>query len=101
MDLYAYDEEKRGRYFLLCGGEYDPGMNAGNDIILDSAWVYNATNNSLTDVGPMINAHDEFAAVPLGEQSGFVRALIIAGYGRGDSYQANCEIYLAKSEFFP
>ena len=93
VDLFGHEPNGRGRYILLCGGEYDPGNDGGADVVLDSAWVYDAQKSQLIEVGPMLNAHDDFAAALLPWQSGTVRALIIAGHGPHDSLQANCEIF--------
>jgi len=102
IDLFASDSRLRGRYIFLCGGEYDAGKNGQQDIVLDCAWIYDAGNNRLIDVGPMLYPHDEFALAPLPAQDGQAKVLIIGGHGAGDSFQSHCEIFtfrlLPKSE---
>lgn len=93
VDLFGNDPARRGRYILLAGGEFDPGHGGDPDIILDSAWVYDAVQNRLISVGPMLDPHDELAAAPLPPVGGQARALIIAGFNVGDSFQANCEVF--------
>ena len=93
VDLFGGDPARCGRYILLAGGEFDPGKGEEPDIILDSAWVYDAMSNRLISVGPMSYPHDDFAAVALPVQQGNARALIIAGHSTSDSFQANCEIF--------
>jgi len=90
VDLFAYDRQRRGRYIFICGGEYDPGKDK-EDVVLDSAAIYDAVGNRLIDVGPMLYGHDEFAIAALPVEDGRVRVLIMAGYGPGDSFQTNCE----------
>ena len=94
VDLFAGDPRRQGRTILLCGGEYDPGRdNHTPDVTLDSAWIYNAQTRQLTNVGPMLHPHDDFAAAYLPAQSDYARALIIAGHGPNDSFQSNCEVF--------
>ncbi|MCF7957901.1 MAG: hypothetical protein K9M57_05565 [Phycisphaerae bacterium] len=93
VDLLASDKNRRGRYILLCGGEDDPGKGPKPDIILDTAWVYDAVAGKVEAVGPMINPHDDFAAAVLPVQNNNAAALIIAGYKANDAFQANCEIF--------
>lgn len=92
VDLFADDPVNQGRYILLCGGEYDPGRK-GADVVLSSAWVFDADCQKLIDVGPMQNPHDDFAAVALSGSNNIGRALIIAGHGTDDSFQSKCEIF--------
>ena len=99
VDLFAQDPARKGRYFLLCGGEDDPGRGDEADIILDQAWLFDAFRRRVVEVGPMITAHDDFAAVYLPPQEGWVRALIIAGHGPNDSFQRNCEIFRCRARF--
>jgi hypothetical protein len=93
VDLFTGDGNRGGRYFLICGGEDDPGTGSGPDVILDSAWVYDAPKGDLINVGPMKGGHDDFAAVYLPPAASSARALIIAGHGPGDSFSADCEIF--------
>jgi hypothetical protein len=98
VDLFAGDDTRWGRTFLLCGGEYDPGKKTDQpDVILDSAFVYDAVQNRWTDVGPMNAVHDEFAAVKLAAPSGRARILIIGGYGSDDTFHGDCEIFHYRS----
>ena len=92
VDLFSGDPARCGRYILLAGGEFDPGRGDGQDVILDSAWVYDAVRNRFISVGPMCHPHDDFAAAALPAHNGNAAALIIAGHSRDDSFQANCEI---------
>lgn len=94
VDLYESDPLRRGRYILLCGGENDPGKGKGPDIVLDSAWVFDAERSILWDVGPMLHSHDDFAAALLPPAApDLPRVLIIAGFGQADTFQANCELF--------
>ncbi len=95
VDLYEGDAEKWGRYIFLAGGEYDPGKGGkGGDVILDSAFIYNAVDNTIVSVGPMNYQHDEFAAASLPvDVNGDRRALIVGGYGPHDKVEAFCEIF--------
>jgi hypothetical protein len=93
IDLFASDSQLRGRYIFLCGGEYDAGKTGQEDIVLDCAWVYDAVNNRMIDVGPMLYPHDEFALAPLPAPEGQAKVLIIGGYGADDSFQSHCEIF--------
>ncbi|MBN1766226.1 MAG: hypothetical protein JW860_13280 [Sedimentisphaerales bacterium] len=99
LDLFSFDEEHKGRFFLLCGGEDDPGTKNGADIDLDSAWIYDAMGNRIIDVGPMIHAHDDFDIAALGVEDTKVKVLIIAGHGPEDSFQAACEIFYADMNY--
>lgn len=98
VDLFDGDPNESGRYILLCGGEYDPGRGGEPDVVLDFAQVYDAANNRLINVGPMLNGHDDFAAAHLPAPAGWARALIIAGYGEGDTFQSKCEIFSWRTE---
>jgi len=102
IDLFPRDPRLRGRYILLCGGEYDAGKSGPEDVVLDCAWIYDAVNNRMIDVGPMLYPHDEFALAPLSAPEDQARVLIIGGYGADDSFQSHCEIFtfrlLSKSE---
>ena len=95
VDLFAGDPQRWGRYVLLCGGEYDFGQAGVGDAVLDSAWVYDALAGELIEVGPMVYAHDDSAAVLLGtavnREAGEARALIVGGHGLADSFEAYCE----------
>ena len=101
IDLFAQDPRGKGRFILLCGGEYDPGKGGESDAILDFAQVYDARENTFIDVGPMLWPHDEFAlaalpaALPgtLGADPGLATVLIIAGHGPGDSFTDHCELF--------
>lgn len=94
VDLFATDDTRWGRTFLLCGGEYDPGEKSNDpDVILDSAWLYDAVQNRWTDVGPMNAVHDEFAAVGLESTVGQACVLIIGGYGSSDTFHSDCEVF--------
>jgi len=94
VDLHGSDPKKRGRFFLLCGGEYDPGKkNQGKDVVLNYAKVYDAERNRLIDVGPMRHERDEFAGVSLPDKEGQARVLLIGGYRSGDQIQGSCEIF--------
>jgi len=93
IDLFEYDLTRRGRYILLCGGENDPGKGNSPDIVLDSAWVFDAQRGIFLDVGPMLYGHDDFAAALLPAANGLARVLIIAGFGQSDTFQANCELF--------
>ena len=96
VDLFAHDPQRRGRYVLLCGGEYDPGRGDEPDIVLDFAQVYDAANRRLIDVGPMGSGHDDFAAVALTGPADLATALIIGGYVDGDVFASHCEIFTGK-----
>jgi len=97
-----------GHFILFCGGEYDPGKGPQKDRILDSAWIYDARRNQFLDVGPMLTGHDDFAVAALPterdqaeKQNCEGRALIIAGYGAEDLFQANCEIFCWNPKCLP
>ena len=92
VDLFGGDESLKGKYIFMCGGEYDPG-GQGQDVILDSAWVYDAMADRFVAVGPMLVGHDDFAAVPLPSDSSRSSVLIIAGHGPADSFQNTCEMF--------
>lgn len=96
VDLFADDIKQRGRYIFICGGEDDPGRRIA-DVILDSAWIYDAQKRIFIDVGPMLNTHDDFGAVPLPalrDGKNIVRrVLIISGHGTCDIFQSDCEIF--------
>ena len=93
VDLFGDDPKLSGRYILLAGGEYDFGIADQPDEVLRTAWVYNAVEKRLIDVGPMLKAHDDFAATPLPGAANLGQALIIGGYGPGDTFQSECEIF--------
>jgi galactose oxidase-like protein len=94
VDLFAGDSRLRGRYIFLCGGEYDAGNGENQeDIVLDCAWVYDAVNQRLVDVGPMLHPHDEFALAPLPAGPDQAKVLIIGGHGVHDTFQSHCEIF--------
>ena len=90
---FRSDEKRRGRYILLCGGEFDPGKGKGPDTVLDWAVIFDAQRETLIDVGPMRHAHDDFAAAPLPPAGDDGRALIIGGFGPKDSFLPYCEIF--------
>lgn len=100
VDLFGDDPARRGRYIFLCGGEYDPGGKSpappapSNDIVLNSAWVYDAEKNQLINVGPMPHEHDDFVALPLPTTETHSRVLIIAGFTSGDTHHGWCDIFL-------
>lgn len=93
IDLFAGDAGRKGRFILLCGGEYDPGRQPGPDAILDFAQVYDAQESTFIDVGPMLYPHDEFALAALPAGPGRATVLIIAGHGPGDSFTNRCELF--------
>ena len=95
VDLYAGDQRRWGRYILLAGGEWDPGklQSQKRDVILDSAWVYDAQMNRLIDVGPMPRGHDDFAAVCISSPDEAVRrVLLIGGYDYDDRFHSRCDL---------
>lgn len=96
VDLFPHDSKRAGRYFFLCGGEYDPGRDVEphKDVVLDSAWVYDAAGQRFIDVGPMPHPHDDFAVALLPPTATHARVLIIAGYAGGDKQQNNCDFFL-------
>ena len=67
-------------------------------MVLDSAWIYDAGAKKFIEVGPMINGHDDFAGALLPMKEGKLRVLLIAGYGPGDVFQSNCEIFEIRPE---
>jgi len=99
VDLFEGDAERAGHYFLLCGGEYDPGPNsARGDQILTSAWLYRARENLLVEAAAMKYGHDDFAAVCLEGEQMTRRALIIGGHGIGDTFENHCELFTISIE---
>ncbi|MCP4708188.1 MAG: hypothetical protein GY869_06160 [Planctomycetes bacterium] len=97
VDLFGDNEALAGRYILLCGGEYDPGeadkKGKKGDVVLRTAWVYDAERERLIDVGPMRAGHDDFAAVALENSAEIGGALIVGGYGPGEVFGSECEIF--------
>jgi hypothetical protein len=94
VDVWAADPARRGRWILLCGGEYDPGRGEQQDMVLDAAWVYDAAAGRMVVVGPMTREHDEFVAIPISHSGTQARVVIVGGYGRGDSFEAGCEEFV-------
>ena len=88
---------KPGEYFLLCGGEDDPGNH--KDYPLDSAWIYGARENSFFDVGPMNFPHDDFKMEMLPELQGKIRVLIVGGHSTDDKITDKCEIFELDKSF--
>ncbi len=97
VDLFGDNEVLAGRYILLCGVEYDPGDEARKgekkDVVVQTAWVYDAEQGRLIDVGPMRVGHDDFAAVALENSEEVGGALIVGGYGPGEVFSSECEIF--------
>ncbi len=93
VDLFAGDPDRKGRFILLCGGEYDPGKGPDPDIVLDTAQIYLAEENRLASVGPMLTPHDDFQAVLLQSPPGQAKVLLLSGIKQGDRVTPRCEIF--------
>ena len=101
IDLFAHNPKKTGQYIFYCGGEYDPGKGSGrSDVVLDSAYIYDAMTSKLFDVGPMVAGHDDFAGVLLRDKTS-VEILLCGGYGYQEVLSGFTEIFTIATDQLP